>query len=205
MNSVAGSEIGMIEPIEAARAELGKLLIDHMQGIDAARNMSYPLEDPEQNYIRYKQLSAMVVKHFGIDEQGYPRANSGLFEMGDEKEEPNHNPAGFIAQEGDKKGQIISAKGLLFTVNWQGTIFECFILDGGLSRKFFDDKSPEQQLDYMQRYLDRRHSYSRDHYGEVVRSPDYFAIAGVNQAGQYQVEQIIPYAPRIVPIVPAAS
>jgi hypothetical protein len=198
MNDISAAEVNSIPPIEQAKAELGRMLADHKQGIDAARNMSYLLNDPVENLGRYKLLSAGIKEHFGVNEHGYPNITSGLFQLGDEEDWPDHSISGFIVQEGPKKGEVKSAKGLLVTVSLQGTIFEFLVLDNGRSREFLDKKNNDQKIDLMRKYVNRHWSHPREHYGEVVRNPDYFAIVGENRAGQYHIEEMIPFTPQAV-------
>lgn len=49
-------------------------------------------------------------------------------------------------------------KGFWFSFNLNETEFECVVLDGGGSRKYFDDKDKDGRRQYVERFANRRRS-----------------------------------------------
>jgi hypothetical protein len=92
--------------------------------------------------------------------------------------------------EGEK---VKVVKGFSFNFNIGRRHFECVDLDFGLSRQYFDKKSPQEKKDFVRKFAERENGSSSIPLEDLKNLPLGFA-AFINDDGKkFRIEEFVPY------------
>ena len=165
---------------EALKAGITQALNARKTGIMAMRSAAQFKASGVLDYSRQLKLGESVLG---------PNCDASLYQILDNEDRPWHlnresaetqNPAGAV-------------RGFLLVFTWNRLTLECFFMDEGGSRAFYDAKTPDEQREFAEKHAQRMRSKFVYDNEELSGTPDaYFVMIG-EENGQYRVEQVVPY------------
>ena len=87
---------------------------------------------------------------------------------------------------------IQAVRGFHFRFQLEGKNFECVDLDGGGSRKYFDQKDSDGKREFMRRFAERRRS-SAIYMGDPKNLPFGFTAFITDVGGKFVIEDVVSY------------